>query len=81
MRKSNILALVKQSIADKEMNIVVGGAFKSCECACIYENQGGASTADNAVANYENNYESSKGCNRIIKSDDGYGVVIVNEKG
>lgn len=49
MRKSNILALVKQSIADKEMNIVVGGAFKSCECACIYENQGGASTADNAV--------------------------------
>lgn len=76
MRKPNLLALVKQSIADKEMCLIAGGSYKTCECACIYENKGGASTADNASANYEEGIRSTDGCNRIKKTEDGWEVIV-----
>jgi natural product precursor len=42
--------LAKNTMKEKEMNIVKGG--RQCGCGCRYEGMGGASTNQNAAANY-----------------------------
>jgi natural product precursor len=49
MKKVKLNALENQSLNNKEMNAVRGGA--DCCCACAYANQGGSSTNDNGCAN------------------------------
>lgn len=78
--KTKLISLINQRISNKEMDIIHGGSYKSCECACVYENQGGTSTADNAAANYEQNITSPKGCNRVQKTDDGWEVICQNHE-
>lgn len=78
--KTKLISLINQRISNKEMDIIHGGDRKSCECSCFYENKGGASTADNASANYEAGTNSPEGCNRILKNDDGWIVIVQNHE-
>lgn len=82
MKKNSIKLsnLAEQALAEKEMAAIAGGDRKSCECACYYEDKGGANTSDNMNANYAGDKESEKGCNRVVKDDNGYGVIIQNHE-
>lgn len=82
MKKNSIKisTLSGQALARKEMAAIAGGERKICECACYYENNEGSSTAANADANYSSGVNSTKGCNRVIKADDRYGVIIQNHE-
>ena len=52
--KSLKLNKLNQSILNKDqMKKVRGGDFHVCSCGCCYANNGGSSTADNAIANNE----------------------------
>lgn len=48
MKTLKLNQMEKTLLSSREMNRVRGG---SCGCACLYENNGGSSTADNKSAN------------------------------
>ncbi|MDR2408055.1 MAG: TIGR04149 family rSAM-modified RiPP [Bacteroidales bacterium] len=50
MKKVKLNKLAQNAMKEKEMNFVRGG--RRCGCGCRYEETGGASTSDNALANY-----------------------------
>lgn len=82
MKKKSIKLsnLAEQTLAEKEMAAIAGGDRKSCECACYYEDKGGANTNDNMNANYAGDKDSERGCNRVIKEGEDYSVVIQNHE-
>jgi len=56
MNKLKLNRLSDQKLAEKQMNMVMGGDApskcpKGCCCACQYANQGGSSSSDNMLAN------------------------------
>ncbi len=61
-------ALSAESLRQKEMSAIMGG--KSCGCSCYYANNGGSSSNDNNMANYNYGYSSSEGCNQYSYSDE-----------
>jgi natural product precursor len=53
MKKLKLNRLSDQSLAEKQMNSLMGGSGINCGCycGCCYENQGGSTTQDNGRAN------------------------------
>jgi natural product precursor len=43
--------LAKNTMKEKEMNLIRGGFNDMCRCSCCYAGSGGSSIADNGMAN------------------------------
>lgn len=56
IKKIKLNKLADNSLAQREMKGIKGGAC--CSCGCFYANQGGSSTQDNGVANAKHCYSS-----------------------
>lgn len=65
LNRIKLNALSESSLQDKEMNAIVGGS-EICTCSCDYAERGGSSNCDNMVANGQNRYHSTTGCNQMI---------------
>jgi natural product precursor len=78
MKKLKLNKLSDQHLAEKQTNMVRGGAepgggICNCYCACAYADQGGSSTADNQSANNAGGLYSPQG---VVKIADRYGVIL-----
>ena len=58
IKRFKLTSMVSAVINSKEMVSLIGGTGTDCSCSCYYENQGGASTNDNKMANYAHGYDS-----------------------
>ena len=58
-RKIRLNKLTENSLANREMKELKGGAM--CRCACRYEGKGGSSSDDNGMANNAGGYKSPGG--------------------
>lgn len=56
LQKIKLNNLAENSLANREMKQLMGGA--TCQCSCHYAGSGGSSTRDNGNANAEHGYVS-----------------------
>ena len=81
MKRLKLNILETKKISSHEVNNIVGGAAKaSCACSCYYRNSGGASSLDNAWANYENGLASPEGAYIYIITPDGIVHKVIEER-
>jgi hypothetical protein len=58
MKEKIKVSLNSSKLDDKFLEKVVGAAYSSCCCGCLYKDSNGSSTADNWWANRANNLHS-----------------------
>ena len=79
IKRFKLTSMASAVINSKEMASIIGGAGTDCGCSCYYENQGGASTSDNKMANYAHGYDSEHRNSCVTagySSEGGNGVAV-----